>query len=195
MPWLPSFVAWPYALAGAVATLAPILLHLWKRPPRREIHWPAMEFLFQAAEQHRTWRRWRELLLLACRVAALLLFGLALAGPYFPVRNGLPQRDTCAAIVILDNSLSMARQVDGVSHLERARRRAGEFIRRLPTDARVVIAPWCGQHETQASDAAEPRPLPQAEAIEALGRIGIVEQAPDKRSPADEDSSGTRSVS
>ena len=78
-----QFSAGAFAIAGLIAATAPIIIHLLNRRRFRVTPWAAMDFLRQAVQRSRRVLQLRDLLLLVLRVLAVLLFGLALARPYF----------------------------------------------------------------------------------------------------------------
>jgi hypothetical protein len=72
-----------FALAGLVAATGPIVIHLLNRRRYRQVSWAAMDFLRQALERNKRILHLRDLILLALRVLAVVLVGLALARPYY----------------------------------------------------------------------------------------------------------------
>ena len=78
-----SFDASLFAIAGAVAAAGPIIIHLLNRRRFRTVSWAAMDFLREALERNRKILHIRDILLLALRVLAVVLFGLVLARPFF----------------------------------------------------------------------------------------------------------------
>lgn len=78
-----SFDASTFAIAGAIAAAGPIIIHLLNRRRFRTISWAAMDFLREALERNRKILHFRDILLLALRILAVVLFGLVLARPYF----------------------------------------------------------------------------------------------------------------
>jgi hypothetical protein len=100
-----SFLS-PLFLIGAIAAAVPILLHLFHRKTEVVIDFPAVRLLKRAPVQQHRRRRLRELLLLALRVAALLLLALSFARPYFA---GSSAPDSVPLTVIaVDTSMSMS---------------------------------------------------------------------------------------
>src|SRR5581483_7291168 len=77
-----SFLAQLF-LAGAAAAAIPIVLHLLKREPEARVKFSAVKLLKAAPVENTERRRLRELLLLAMRIAALVLLALAFARPFF----------------------------------------------------------------------------------------------------------------
>src|SRR5947209_8000130 len=77
-----SFLS-PLFLAGAAAAAIPLVLHLLKREPEPRVLFAAVKLLRHAPVEHSEKRRLRELLLLALRIATLVLLALAFARPFF----------------------------------------------------------------------------------------------------------------
>ena len=94
----------PAFLAGLLAVAVPIALHLFRRRTDKVIDFPAVQMLPQAPVARQERRRLRDLLLLALRVAALVLLAVSFARPY------IAGSDTAvgggATIVAVDVSLS-----------------------------------------------------------------------------------------
>lgn len=78
-----QFSAGAFAIAGLIAATAPIIIHLLNRRRFRVLPWAAMDFLRLAVQRSTRVLQLRDLLLLITRVLAVVLFGLALARPYF----------------------------------------------------------------------------------------------------------------
>jgi len=129
-----SFLS-PLFLAGAAAAALPVILHLLKREPERRVKFPAVRLLRQAPVEHTQRRRLRELVLLALRVAALVLLALAFARPFFA--SGAAVGSAGATIVALDTSYSLS----APGRFERARQLAKAAIGRAPAgDVVGVVA-------------------------------------------------------
>src|SRR6186713_2596509 len=104
-----SFTCWPFAALGALCALGPLIIHLLNRRRFRVVQWAAMDFLRQAIQRNRRILQIRDILLLILRTAAVLLFGLALARPYFSSQQqAFDARQPLHAVLVIDNSLSMA---------------------------------------------------------------------------------------
>lgn len=96
-----SFTHAAFAIAGLVAAAGPVIIHLLNRRRFRTVEWGAMAFLRKAMHRSRKAVRLRDLLLLALRTIAVLLFGLALARPLL-TRSGLSGSTlTLLAIAVL----------------------------------------------------------------------------------------------
>jgi hypothetical protein len=108
-----SFLA-PYMLGGLAACGIPIALHFFYRSRYRTVPWAAMKFLLASIEQTSRRLRFQELLLLVLRVTVLALLALALARPSTTAALGEGQGDVVDAVLLIDNSLSMAAR-DGLA--------------------------------------------------------------------------------
>jgi hypothetical protein len=109
--------------AAVLAALVPLIIHLISRRQYRRVPWAAMSFLLAATKRTARRLRFEHLLLLLCRTAIVLLFGLALARPFVSAPSAA--RATGASghrILLIDNSLSMsAMRGNGESRFAAAR--------------------------------------------------------------------------
>lgn len=139
------FLAPWFALAGLAAAAGPIVIHLLNRQRYRVVEWAAMDFLRQAVRRSRRILRLRDWLLLALRTLAVLLFGLAMARPYFVASQAsVDPNQPVHAVLVVDNSLSMGyERVEGTL-LDEAKARAKSFCERLPPGSCISVLPLCG---------------------------------------------------
>ncbi len=136
----------PLFLVGALAAAIPIVLHLLKREPETRVRFAAVRLLRRAPVEHADRRHLRELLLLALRVAAVLLLALAFARPFFSA--GAQAGAARATVVALDTSLSVSApgQFDRARELARAvvdRTAGGDLVAVIAFDdaAEVLVRP------------------------------------------------------
>ncbi len=145
----------PAFLAGALAVVIPIILHFVRRQSARPLAFSDLRFLRRAQTAAVRRRRLQEWLLLALRVAALLLLAAAFARPYIDA-TGLAGRPV--TVVALDRSFSMSHP----GMFERARTAAREAVAAAPADdlvgvvefadrARVVAQPGAGRDAAVAA--------------------------------------------
>ena len=127
-----SFLS-PLFLIGALAAAIPIALHLFHRKTEPVVEFSAMRFLRHAPVEQSHRRRLRELLLLALRVAALLLLAVAFARPF--LTESAAALATPATLVLVDTSVSMT----APGQFESARERAIEIIRAATPGSRVGV--------------------------------------------------------
>ncbi|MDA0588630.1 MAG: BatA domain-containing protein [Planctomycetota bacterium] len=103
-----------------------------------------------------------------------LLFGLAsmLSEPTSASEAAVSSRHPLHAIVILDNSMSMAYESLEGALLDQAKTRAAEFVDALPGGSRVHVIPLCGGEAAGADSAYRNK----ADARAALDRIRAVDR-------------------
>lgn len=94
----------PVFLLGGLAAAVPILLHFFARDRAPRLPFSDVRFLERASVRRTRRRRPRDLLLLALRVAALLLLAVAFARPFVDAAGGA-RRTT---VVAVDRSLSLS---------------------------------------------------------------------------------------
>ena len=111
----------------------PLLLHFLKRRERKVVAWGAMRFLNEATTESRRMRLPESLLLLLAR--CLLVAGLvfALARPLIHWGGGSAIADQ-ELIVIVDDSLSTARQTTGEPIFNQIRSAAEDVIADSPAN-------------------------------------------------------------
>jgi len=173
--WIQSlpFVAPWFFVAGALCALGPVIIHLLNRRRFRVVEWAAMDFLREALQRNRKIMQLRDILLMALRTLAVLLLGAALArtacnvtGEKFDASKPLH------AVVMIDNSLSMGFQSLDGSMLDLAKKRAGEYIEKLPPGSRTTIVPVGGARNRPSLEPYRTK----EEALSALRRIELVDR-------------------
>ncbi len=103
MTFLQPFILWGLPLA-----LLPLIIHLLNRMRYRTQRWAAMSFLFSANRASTRYAKLRQIIILACRVLALLALIIAIARPLAGGWLGWalsPSPDVI--LVVLDHSASM----------------------------------------------------------------------------------------
>jgi len=123
---------------------APLLVHLFDRRRNAVIQWGAMDFLVEAAARKTSARKLKQWLLLLMRCLAIAALILALARPLMPAGylGGDPSGET---IFVVDNSMSMSRNIDSETLLDEAVEVALERMSTLPSrhDVRILTtAPY-----------------------------------------------------
>jgi Aerotolerance regulator N-terminal/von Willebrand factor type A domain len=124
---------YPFFLAAVVAAAIPVILHLFRRRTETVVDFPAVRLLQKAPVEHQRRRRLRELILLALRVAALVLLAFAFARPFF--RSAAAAIATPVSVVALDESMSMS----APAQFESAKQLARQAIADAPGDHLVSL--------------------------------------------------------
>lgn len=125
----PAFgFASPWLLLGAALAAVPIVIHLLFRRPYRDVPWAATRFLLAATKKHAKRLRLEQLLLLAVRVAVLLLVAAALARPYLSTPKAVGPDPPKHRVIVLDASYSMGHETGGRTRFALAKEAAREVI-------------------------------------------------------------------
>jgi hypothetical protein len=125
-------------LTALAAVILPILAHLLFRRRSRPVDLGTLRFLKIAVRQD-TRRRWlKRWLLLALRIACLVLAVLLFARPYRAEFSG--SGSTGLTVLLIDRSASMARKHDGRRLIDHALRRLPDVLAQVPARARVEAA-------------------------------------------------------
>jgi hypothetical protein len=104
MTWL-----FPLYLLGAGAVIAPILLHLRRRPPQDRVEFSSLMFLEASERLPVRNRRIEHWLLLALRCLAILLLAGMFARPWWSTASPVKLGEGTRWIVLVDDSASMRR--------------------------------------------------------------------------------------
>lgn len=138
----------PAFLLAILGCAVPVLIHLiWKRK-LTALPYPTLRFLRQAGERLSTRRKLRELILLALRVAAVLLVALALARPGLRVAAGGSLGATSDVVLVIDTSASMRLATATGSRLDCARDRATAVLATLQINDRAAVLATLPARET-----------------------------------------------
>src|SRR5579872_434488 len=134
----------PLFLTGAALAAVPIVLHLLKREPEPRVKFAAVKLLKNAPVEHTQRHRLLELLLLALRVAALVLLALAFARPF--LKAGGAAAGGGVTIVALDTSYSLG----APGRFERAKQLARQAVDRAPSGDRVGVVTFADEADLAA---------------------------------------------
>ena len=134
----------PWALLlGGIAAIAPLVIHWLTKPRPQRMPLSTLRFVREAIQQRRTQHRLRDAILLALRIAAILLLGLAMSRPRAnnPRVVGDVHDDATLRVVVLDTSQSMMSLIHGVQAFERARAVTAGYLRYQPNlRANLILA-------------------------------------------------------
>ncbi len=147
-----SFLSAAYLLALPLIAV-PIAIHLYRGRQRDVILWGAMQFLASAVTKGRRMERLEELLLMLLRLGAVAALVFALARPM--IRSSwLGNQTDKQVVLILDNSLSMSREIDGASPGGRMKDQATELVDSLTASDGVQILLTAGGEWATTDDVA-----------------------------------------
>lgn len=135
----------PWVLAAAGAAAAPVVIHLVLRNRPKRIVLPTMRFVKKTHRESVSMLKLRHLLLLAMRMAAIILLAALIARARVSAPAGLTgRRDPVAAVFVVDNSGSMSLRRQGRTRLDDARRLASELLDALPDGSRSAVVASSG---------------------------------------------------
>lgn len=127
----------PWYLLGALAIIAPVLLHLRRRPPKDFVPFSTLMFLEKTPERLTRRSKLERLWLLLLRCSVLLLLALLFARPFFDKDDaGAAKGDGRRVVVLLDRSASMQRE----DLWARAQKLAGEVLDDAAGRDEVLVA-------------------------------------------------------
>jgi hypothetical protein len=135
MSFLNSLPLWGGLAAFGVAL--PILIHIWSRRQKIEIHWAAMELLKNAMVKRSQQIRMEDRLLLLLRCLTLLLIALALLRPLFNAGSDAGESSDVGVVIGIDASYSMGHGQP--ARFEQAVARARDVLSTLSEGSPVSI--------------------------------------------------------
>lgn len=162
MNWL-----FPLYLAGAAAIIAPILLHLRRRPPQDRVEFSSLLFLDAQTPVPVSKRRLENWLLLLLRCLALILLALMFARPFLRSESAASTSPDRATLIVIDGSASMRRE----DLWKRAAAEANRAARDSKITDRVAVAVF-DQKLTQLWSFEEDRTTAASRVAEIATRLG-----------------------
>lgn len=128
-------------LSGTLLAAAPVILHLVMRQQPKLLEFPALRFIQQRRESNRRRLRLRHWLLLAMRMAAIVLLAAGLARPFVRTSGAwIGHREApVAAALVFDTSVRMEYRQQNQTRLEQAQEIAEWLLRQLPEESQAAI--------------------------------------------------------
>ncbi|MEP4681157.1 MAG: BatA domain-containing protein, partial [Rhodopirellula bahusiensis] len=122
-------------LAGALAFVVPLAIHLLFRSRYRSMDWGAMFLLQDVVTKNRRRMQWHQWILLALRCAIPILLALAMARPLLSSARALPGSEPLSLILCVDDSRSM----QAAGRHDRVLKAANGLIENLSRGDEVII--------------------------------------------------------
>jgi len=161
-------------LTALVAAGGPTIIHLLNRRRRQTIYWGPMDFLREIIKRNRRILQLRDMILLALRTLAVILFVGAMSRPFWNAGPDAADADRPVhAVLVIDNSLSMAYTEMDASLLDQAKAKALVFIESLPDGSEVSVIPLCSYSREDVRDVHSTT----EGALEAVRRIEAVDRS------------------
>ncbi|NLF30174.1 MAG: hypothetical protein GX591_04710, partial [Planctomycetes bacterium] len=186
----PVEFASPWLLIGLLAAAIPPLLHLLSRRPARREPFPTLRFLESSAARTARRRRIRQWLLMALRCGLLAVLAVAAARLIVHTSGARRAGGPVAAVVVLDDSGSMAvanRFNEAVSSADRwltgpgAPAAAALILATQPREPAVLTGDLHALREALAAVRPRPRRADLAAAVAAAAQLLAGSDLPDRR--------------
>lgn len=131
----------PFFLLGALAVAIPVVIHLINLRRPKKLSFPTLAFFEELKKSTIRRIRIKQYLLLALRIAAIIMLALALARPLLtPSVGGASSADEPRVVaVLLDNSPSMGRIGSRGPFLDQAKQIARKIVEGAGSDDRFLI--------------------------------------------------------
>ena len=162
----------PLLLLASAALAVPLLIHLLRRRETRTLVFPALRYLKRTTREHARIVRLRQLLLLALRIAAVLLAVLAGARLILPL--GGSDNPPAGLAIVVDNGITSGTVVGDGRLLDSIRARAAGALERAGARDRI----WIIETGTPARPSL---PLSAEEARARLASLTPTQVTPDLR--------------
>ncbi len=118
----------PAFLFASAAVAIPVIIHLFNFRRYKKVFFPSIQFLKEVKEQTTHQNKLKHLLIMACRILAVLFAVLAFAQPFIKNNFTTVNKDKQIVSIYLDNSFSMNATKNGVPLIELAKHKADEVI-------------------------------------------------------------------
>ncbi len=166
-----------WLLLGLAAAAIPVVLHLLSSVRAPEMTFPTLRFLKISMEKTARRRRLEHWLLLLIRSLLLAALALAVAEPIVRAAGGFWAERRFAAVLVVDNSYSMAARSGGASRFERAHRQAQALLDgpQKPTSGALLLTNGPSGQAAVAADLGRLRE-DLARAHLASGRAAVAER-------------------
>ncbi|MBN1155156.1 BatA domain-containing protein [candidate division KSB1 bacterium] len=117
-------------LAGLVAALIPLIILLITRQKVKRIYYSSVIFLRELRSQQIRNIKLRQILLFIIRTLIILLLIFAFARPTMKssMTHGFESQSKSSIVIIVDNSMSMSREVNGISLLTKAKEKLDDMM-------------------------------------------------------------------
>ncbi|MET4140811.1 BatA domain-containing protein [Pedobacter sp. UYP1] len=144
---------YPGFLFSLLAVAIPILIHLFNFRKFKKVYFSNVSFLKAVTIQHSSREKLRNLLILACRILAVIFLVLAFARPYWSSGTaGSPENGNLVNIYI-DNSYSMEAVNKEGSLLDEAKRKAKTLAKQFQLNDKFQLTTndFEGRHQRQVN--------------------------------------------
>lgn len=118
----------PYFLFALLALAIPILIHLFNFRKFKRVYFTNVRFLKEVRQDTKARNKLKNLLILTCRLLAVLFLVLGFAQPFIPKENAAVRAGEKIVSVYIDNSFSMDAVGKNGTLLDEAKKNAKEIV-------------------------------------------------------------------
>ncbi len=143
---------YPSFLFALAAIAIPVIIHLFNFRKFETVYFSNVAFLKDLRQETQSKSKLKHLLILACRILAIIFLVLAFAQPYIPSDNIAPTEHTTVSVFI-DNSFSMEAINKNGTLLDEAKKRAKEIADyyKPSTQFQLLTNDFEGRHQRLVS--------------------------------------------
>lgn len=143
---------YPGFLFALLAIAIPIVIHLFNFRKFKKVYFSNVQFLKEAKEQSSSREKLKNLLVLLCRILAVMFLVLAFARPFIPSGSSINPALRNVLSIYIDNSYSMETVNKEGSLLDEAKRKAKEIVAAygLNDQFQLITNDFEGRHQRLA---------------------------------------------
>ncbi len=130
----------PAILWGLAAVSIPIIIHIFNLKKTKKIEFSTLMFLKEIQQSKYKKIKLKQLLILLCRIAMIILLVMAFSRPFETGYLGAGEKARSSVLLILDNSFSMQARTTGGSDFDIAKKKMLETINLLDENDDVFFA-------------------------------------------------------
>lgn len=130
---------YPGFLFALFAVAIPVIIHLFNFRKFKRVYFSNVAFLKEIKEQTSSQEKLKNLLILLCRILAIIFLVFAFAKPYLPTQNKIDASKGNVVSIYIDNSYSMEAVNKEGSLLDEAKRKAKEVVKAFEINDRFQL--------------------------------------------------------
>lgn len=140
---------YPGFLFALLTVAIPVIIHLFNFRKFKKVYFSNVAFLKEVKEQNSSREKLKNLLVLFCRIMAIVFLVLAFARPFLPSGNQIDQSKGNIVSIYIDNSYSMEAVNKEGSLLDEAKRKAKEIVKafRINDRFQLLTNDFEGKHQ------------------------------------------------
>lgn len=130
---------YPGFLFALLTVAIPVIIHLFNFRKFKKVYFSNVAFLKEVKEQNSSREKLKNLLVLFCRILAIVFLVLAFARPFLPSGSKIDQSRGNTISIYIDNSYSMEAVNKEGSLLDEAKRKAKEIVKAFQINDRFQL--------------------------------------------------------